>query len=297
MRCLSYGGGQQSTALLVLAASGRLDLDAVLFANVGDDSEHPGTLAYVRDIATPWAAEHGLTVTTLDRHRRDGTVETLLGRLTRPGSRSLPIPVRMSNGAPGTRSCTADFKIRVIGKWLKAHGATAEDPATVAIGISLEEIHRANTRRVEPYERIVYPLLDLGMRRAECATLVAAQPLSTAMAERARATVADQHPDVRRQLVRSGFTRLPVPPKSSCWFCPFHRLTTWAVMRADEPELFEQSCELEDLLNDRRAVLGKDPVYLTRTGRPLRRAVDPGVQLLPFSDDGDGSCDSGWCMT
>ena len=26
-------------------------------------------------------------------------------------SRSLPIPVRMSNGAPGNRSCTADFKI------------------------------------------------------------------------------------------------------------------------------------------------------------------------------------------
>jgi hypothetical protein len=296
MRCLSYGGGQQSTALLVLAATGRLDLDAVLFANVGDDSEHPGTLAYVRDIATPWAAEHGLTVTTLDRRRRDGSTETLWGRLTKPASKSLPIPVRMSNGAPGTRSCTADFKIRVIGKWLKAHGATAQTPATVVIGISLEEIHRANTRRVEPHEQIVYPLLDLGMRRTECATLIAAQPLSAAMAERARATFADQHPDVRRQLLRTGFTRLPVPPKSSCWFCPFHRLSTWQAMRAEEPDLFEKSCQLEDLLNDRRAALGKDPVYLTRYGRPLRVAVDPGTQLLPF-DDGDGSCDSGWCMT
>ncbi|MFF0521516.1 hypothetical protein ACFYTC_22640 [Actinomadura nitritigenes] len=61
----------------------------------------------------------------------------------------------MSNGAPGTRSCTADFKIRVIGRWLKAHGASPETPATIAIGISLDEIHRANTRRHEPYERIV----------------------------------------------------------------------------------------------------------------------------------------------
>ncbi|MEV5715831.1 hypothetical protein AB0L41_18185 [Amycolatopsis mediterranei] len=42
--------------------------------------------------------------------------------------------------------------------------------------------------------------------------------------------------------------------------------------------------------------MGKAPVYLTRTGRPLRRAVDPGVQLLPF-EQGDGGCDSGWCMT
>ena len=42
-----------------------------------------------------------------------------------------------------------------------------------------------------------------------------------------------------------------------------------------------------DTLNARRAELGKDPVYLTRYGKPLRHVVD----------DGDGSCDSGWCAT
>lgn len=68
------------------------------------------------------------------------------------------------------------------------------------------------------------------------------------------------------------------------------------VMRADEPELFERSCQLEDTLNARRSALGKDPVYLTRLNKPLRKAVDPGVQLLPLASD-DGPCDSGWCMT
>lgn len=68
-------------------------------------------------------------------------------------SRSLPIPVRMSDtGAPGTRSCTMDFKIRVIGKWLKEHGATAETPATVGIGFSTDEMHRANRKRAHDYE-------------------------------------------------------------------------------------------------------------------------------------------------
>lgn len=94
----------------------------------------------------------------------------------------------MSNGAPGTRSCTADFKIRVIGRWLKAHGASPTNPATIAIGISLDEIHRANTRRHEPYENIVYPLLDLRIRRTDCP-----------------------------RIIRSA--GLPVPPKSACWFC------------------------------------------------------------------------------
>ncbi|MFC6090848.1 phosphoadenosine phosphosulfate reductase [Saccharothrix lopnurensis] len=271
LRVLSYGGGVQSTAMLVLAATGRLDIDAALFANVGDDSEHPATLEYVRNIAVPWAAERGITVHVLDRmvkHRGTTTEvrETLWQRLTRPESRSLPIPVRMSNGAPGTRSCTADFKIRVVGRWLKEHGASEANPATVNIGISVDEIQRANTRRIEPHERISYPLLDLGMRRTDCARLIQD-------------------------------AGLPVPPKSSCFFCPFHRPTVWAAMRAEEPELFERSAQLEDLLNERREALGKDRVYLTRFNKPLRHVVDEGVQLLPLADDGDGSCDSGWCMT
>lgn len=265
LRTVSYGGGVQSTAMLVLAGTGRLDIDAALFANVGEDSEHPATLRYVRDVAIPWATTHGVPLHVLDRVKRDGTTETLWGRLTRPGSRSLPIPVRMSNGAPGTRSCTADFKIRVVGKWLKAHGATPSTPATVNIGISVDEIHRANTRRVEPHEQIAYPLLDLGLRRDDCARLIR----------------------------EAG---LPVPPKSSCWFCPFHRPSVWATMRAEDPDLFDRSCQLEDLLNERRDALGKDPVYLTRYGRPLRTVVDPGVQLLPL-DLNDGGCDSGWCST
>jgi hypothetical protein len=38
---ISYGGGVQSTAMLVLAIRGQLgyQIDAALFANVGDDSE------------------------------------------------------------------------------------------------------------------------------------------------------------------------------------------------------------------------------------------------------------------
>ncbi|MGW0012560.1 phosphoadenosine phosphosulfate reductase [Streptomyces tendae] len=266
IRSISFGGGVQSTALLVLAAQRRIDFPLFLMANVGDDSENPATIRYVDEYARPFAAEHGIDLVVLDRVKRDGTVETLMGRLTREGTRSLPIPVRMSNGAPGTRSCTADFKIKVIAKELKRRGATVENPATIGIGISVDEIHRANNRRTEPHEQIVYPLLDLGLRRIDCA----------------------------RVIREAG---LPVPPKSSCWFCPFHRPETWHDQRRDEPELFEKSCQLEELLNKRRDELGKDHVYLTRFGRPLREAIPDGVDVLPMFDEADGLCDSGWCMT
>ncbi|MFI7217898.1 phosphoadenosine phosphosulfate reductase [Micromonospora maritima] len=270
MKVFSYGGGVQSTAVLVLAATGRIDFPVFLFANVGDDSEDPATLVYVERYAKPYAALHGIQMHELHRERRDGTRETLYGRLTRPGSRSLPIPVRMSNGAPGTRSCTADFKIKVIGRWLKAHGASAEHPATVGVGISLDEIERVNNRRSEPYERTVYPLLDHTppLRRHDCARIITA-------------------------------AGLPVPPKSACWFCPFRRPATWAETRRDRPDLFNRACELENLLNARRAALGKDPVYLTRFNRPLAAAVATAQDMLPGFDpaDDDALCDNGACFT
>ena len=72
MRVISYGGGVQSTALIVLAVQGRIPpVEAALFANVGDDSEHPATLAYVRNVMQPWAAERGLAVHELRRQLRD----------------------------------------------------------------------------------------------------------------------------------------------------------------------------------------------------------------------------------
>jgi hypothetical protein len=260
---ISYGGGVQSTALLVLAAQRRIDFSTFLFANVGDDSEHPATLAYIRGVATVYAREHGIDVQEIQRRRRDGSTETLWERLHQPQSRSIPIPVRMSNGAPGRRSCTSDFKIKVVARWLRERGATAHCPATVGIGISLDEIHRANKRRSEPYEQIEYPLLDLGLRRDDCAQIIAA-------------------------------AGLPVPPKSACFFCPFKTVNAWRQQRHHEPELFAKSIQLEAMLNEKRAMLGRDAAYLTRYGTPLNYAI-PGASQEP--EVPDPGCDSGWCMT
>lgn len=265
---ISYGGGVQSTAMLVLAVQGRLGYPVTdaLFANVGDDSEHPETLRYVREIAMPYAAGGGVTVHELNRVKRTGDVETLWGRLMKPESRSLPIPVRMDNGAPGNRSCTADFKIKVVGKWLKAHGANEANPATVCIGISTDEVIRVSNKRAMPYEKPVYPLIDLGLDRSACQSVIAD-------------------------------AGLPVPPKSSCFFCPFHRPQMWAEMRRDEPELFWKSAELEATLIARRKALGKDPVYLTRFAKPLPEAIGEAQDMLPgFAPDTD-TCDEGYCWT
>lgn len=270
LRVISFGGGQQSTALLVLAARGEIDFRTFLFANVGDDSELPATLRYVEEYAKPYAAEHGIELVELHRvgraGPRRGETRTLLGDLERPGSKSIPIPVRMAGAGPGTRQCTDRYKITVIARELVDRGATEDDPATVGIGISLDEIQRANNRSRIPHERVVYPLLDLGLRRTDCQRIITA-------------------------------VGLPVPPKSACWFCPMKRPSEWHELRREEPDLFARACSLEDQLVERRQRLGKDPAYLTGLGRPLAEAIPDGVDLLPMFDEGDGACDSGWCMT
>lgn len=269
LRSFSFGGGVQSTAALVLAAEGRIDFPLFIFSNVGEDSENPATLVYIEKYSRPYAETHGIELREVERiMQRTGEPRTLLQDLTREGSRSLKIPVRMSNGAPGTRSCTVTYKIETIGRELKRLGATPENPAHIGIGISVDEIHRANPDRAEPFERIEYPLLELGLRRVDC-----------------------------MRIIRSA--GLPVPPKSSCWFCPFHRPETWHEMRRNEPDLFDQACNLEELLNRRRDELGRDHVWLTRFNMPLRQAIPDGVDLLPMVDDyeTDGACDSGYCMT
>lgn len=215
---------------------------------------------------------------------------------------SVPIPARMSNGAPTSRSCTVDFKVLTIAKELKRRGARAPKPcqkhacvdepcgpalareraacsecdpgavAVVGIGISLDEISRANSRNSIAHERIVYPLIGIGddtglkLRRDDCS-----------------------------RIIRDA--GLPVPPKSSCYFCPFHRPEAWQDLARERPDLFEKSAQLEDTLNATRAHAGKDPMYLTRFGVPLREAIDTDQPLLPLLDDADGSCDSGWCFT
>ncbi len=264
MRTFSFGGGVQSTAVLILAAMGRVQYDSFLFANVGNDSENPATLEYVGTVAKPYAAAHGIELVELQRKRqKTGEMLTLYGNLLSSKS-SINIPVYMGTGAPGNRNCTGDFKIDVIGRWQKQHGATKETPAVCGLGISMDEIQRARTESGIAWQTLEYPLLDLRMNRRDCVKVIQD-------------------------------AGLPVPPKSSCWFCPFHRRDEWMQLKRNTPELFDKAVALENTLNERRAMLGKDNIYLHSSLVPLVNAV--GDQMVfNFEEVDDMPCDTGHCF-
>lgn len=265
MRVFSFGGGVQSVAVLVLAAQGKVQYDHFLFANVGSDSEHPATLAYLEEYALPYAQEVGIDLVELrrtwQRGERAGQEESIYRLLMRPEGRSVPIPVWMPNGAPGRRACTANFKIGVINRWLRQHGATADSPATVGLGISLDEVERMK-ESPHAYVQNEWPLIDLRLRRSDCESVIR----------------------------EAG---LPVPPKSACWFCPFMSPQRWQDMKRDEPELFERAVELEQHINAKRTANGMNEVYLHRSAKPLDQAVSDQMTFIDQLD----MCESGYCFT
>lgn len=269
-RFISYGGGVQSTAMIVLATQGKIPgVQAALFSNVGDDSEHPTTNRYVREIMVPWAAERGFEVRELHRTLRTGETQTLWQRIMDHEGETLrePIPVYGWSGAPMSRACTVDHKIKVLGKYVKSIVPKDQWPIEMCIGISVDEIERAGRGKGQPWETRVYPLLDLGLNRNDCV-----------------------------QVIREA--GLPIPPKSSCFFCPFHSLQVWSELRRDDPELFEKAAQLEDKLHERRDNRGMKRVFLTRKGVPLREAVAEAGPTLFNTLDGvfnEGGCDEGYC--
>lgn len=273
LKVFSYGGGVQSNAALMLVAQNKLQYDHFIFANVGDECENRATLQYVRNVAMPFAEHHGIDLIEIKKRLRDGTNETLMSRIENSES-SIPIPVRMSNGAPGNRSCTANFKSGVIYKWLRDHGVDKINKAVVGIGFSADELWRAEklrpyvpSKKIHPINTIETPLIDLNLRRQDCLNIIRD-------------------------------AGLPQPEKSACWFCPFHRISEWQRLRREHPDLFEKACKLEAMLNERRRKLGKNNVWLTGFNRPLSEAIPLESGFLELNDECDDDvCDAGHCFT
>jgi hypothetical protein len=169
----------------------------------------------------------------------------------------------MSNGAPGNRNCTVDFKIRVIDKWIAENEGKGKD-VRVGLGISIDEIHRARHRNIKEvrgfYKELVYPLLELNVSRSQCFKII-----HTA--------------------------GLPTPPRSSCFFCPFHSHADWIHLRNSRPDLFEQAVRLEEHINHKReVVLKKDKMWLHPALKPLAQAVGHQMTFNELENCAEGYC-------
>ncbi len=159
MKVLSFGGGVQTTALLLLIIKGEVKTDTIIFADTG--GELPGTYRWI-DMMEARALKAGIPfdrVTTPEGSLYDYVWD-----------RSAAIPVRIGdNEGLGHRQCTRQWKITPILK--HARTLTQERPLTMQLGISYDEIHRMKD---SPDKDVVreWPLIDLKMTRRDCRAII-----------------------------------------------------------------------------------------------------------------------------
>jgi hypothetical protein len=263
VKAISLGWGVQSWVLAAMAALG--DLEPVDVA-IHSDTTHERSSTYEFAAQwTPWLEERGVRVVTVTNDDSTGT-DVLPVRPSGGGEISIPA-YTVRDGKRGTvrRQCTGHWKINPVRRWLQAH--RNRQPVELWLGITTDEWQRAKDADVR-YITHRFPLLDLGMSRADCLRWLRDHDL-------------------------------PTPGKSSCVFCPYLNKRAWEEMKREGGDDWRKAVQVDASIRDARL-----PGQLFVHGRclPLDQAVripeDSGYSQLDMlaSDDAAASCDSGFCF-
>lgn len=200
---------------------------------------------------TPWLEARGVRVVTVANHDQ-------MDMIDKWGGVRIPAYVITPKGDGQVhRQCTGEWKISPMRRWLQANRAGR--PVEQWIGISLDEYQRMKDSDVKYIENR-WPLIEKRMTRAACAIWL------------------ERH-------------NLPIPPKSSCVFCPYHDQAAWRAMKlADGPD-WQKAVEVDAAI---RKVRPPYDLYLHPARKPLteidmRNEADRG-QLSLWDAECTGIC-------
>lgn len=216
-RILSYGGGLDSFAMLLLAIERGDKPDVVAFVDVSDGTaerdgvdpgEWPSTYRHIREVVRPLCRHEGIEFVW---------VSSEMEPVRR--ARSLFAWLKERKQIPVTgpkRICTRIAKVERFESWMaKRYPAQVVE---VWIGFEAGEESRAdkdpNAGSKTALRRNRFPLIEAGFCRCRC-----------------------------EAYVRS--VGYPVPRKSACTFCPYASKGDWQTLAAELPETFQQVVQLE----------------------------------------------------
>ena len=168
------------------------------------------------------------------------------------------------------RSCTADYKMKPVRRIMKElcgiKRGQKETTVTQWIGISWDEIQRMKYPRDE-WNQHRWPLIEKKIQRHQCI-----------------------------QWMRdNGY---PEPPRSACYYCPFHSDTEWRRLRDHEPVEFQKAIEFDKELRRMHKEHNKRlsmEVYLHNSCKPLGEIdfdsdEDKGQMTWDFQAECEGMC-------
>jgi len=202
---VSWGGGTNSTAMLIEMHDRQMRPDLILFADTG--GEKPHTYQFI-PIFSRWLHDHDFPEILIVSN--DGIYKTLENNcLTKKMLPSL---------AYGFKSCSDKYKRRPQEKFAKTWEPAvkcweAGGKVTKVLGIDAGEAHRAAIQDDKLY-RYTYPLIEWNWDREDC----------------------------ERIITEAG---LPQPGKSACFYCPASKKKEIRELKQVYPELFDRAIAME----------------------------------------------------
>lgn len=213
MNIVSFGGGTNSTAMIIGMYLHEIPIDLILFADTG--GEQPHTYEFIETF-NGWLEKHDLPkITPVYYTDKDGKRLTLEMECFKDG--------KLPAIAYGFKQCSLKHKISPQEKFCN------HNPLCCSVWAAGERVDKyigygaGETRRIEhaafadeankKYKNH-YPLYVWGWDRAECI----------------------------RAIDRAG---LPTPGKSSCYFCPSMKKKEIENLWTNYPELFQRAVEME----------------------------------------------------
>lgn len=195
---VSYGAGVDSTAVIVEMVRRGERIDAILFSDTGGEKDE--TVAYI-DVMNEFLAASGYPVVTTVKYQpkkfKHAPYRTLHGNCI--ANRTLP------SLAFGYKSCSLKWKGQALDKYASLLFGDAEAIRIIGYDCSAKDTRRfyhAQNKApsgARPQDTFRYPLQEWGWDRERCKSEIAA-------------------------------AGLPVPPKSSCTFCPAMKACEVAVL-------------------------------------------------------------------
>lgn len=168
------------------------------------------------------------------------------------------------------RRCTSDFKIRPFLRELRRRcGVKRGEKNVVAsswLGISWDEIQRMKDSR-DSWVENRFPLIEKKMSRHHCLEWMAKRDY-------------------------------PEPPRSACFYCPFHSNKDWRKLRDNDPLHFQDAIDFDEELRRKNLKYraGKQmTVYLHNSCKPLGEVdfdndEDKGQLTWDFNAECEGLC-------
>lgn len=263
---LSYGGGVQSVATVVLILQGRIiKPDLIVMADTG--REKRSTFSYLEKYIAPLINVEILKAKEfLNKNDYSSITHYSTGNI------DTKLPMFLDSSGKLKPHCSDRWKRTVINRYLRNTLKIKE--CRIWLGFTTDELKRVKNKSDKKWCEYAYPLIDklfkqgisdLSLSRQACIQII------------------------------EDFG-LPCPPKSSCFICPHMKQQEWLDLPSDE---IKKASEIEKEIQEATADTLDHTPYLTRICKPLPEAIremresqeQDNQQLQLF-----GSCDSGFCF-